>query len=631
MPMSGVPVEGDALSRWLMGEGRESLDGITGEARDVIAIIDRDLTLRYINWTMPASLREEIVGKSVLDLFPVGYKEIGRETYHQVLRTGQRTQFETMYAHGPSLLIWDVRVGPIRCDGEIIGLIAITNDVTEQRRGEADRDRFFSLSLDMFVVVNAKGEFKRINPAFGETLGYRSTELRATPFIDLVHADDRSRTLETFERVLHGTQIFDFENRLVRKDGQDRVFSWRATIDPITHDVYGVARDVTAQRGLEAQLRQAQKMEAVGQLAGGIAHDFNNLMLAILANAEAARSAVGGASETAACLAEIEAAGRRAATLTNQLLAFSRRQPFRPVAIDLNRLIQGLIDMLGRLLPENITMTFTPGADLPAVKADPAHLEQVVVNLCVNARDAMVRGGHLSLETQAAVLDAATCEAHPWVTPGRFAQLTVSDTGVGMTREVRERAFEPFFSTKGAHSGTGLGLATIYGMVQQHGGLVRVNSQLGQGTSVSILLPGEGRAASEIEDAGDRTAPATHQETILLAEDEERVRKVIVLALERAGFRTLVAADGREAIRLLREDAGSVDMVVLDVVMPELGGPATWEQMRRMRGDLRVLFISGYADDHLLAQLPPDAEVLGKPFRMEELVTRIRKKLAAAS
>ncbi|HVT07270.1 MAG TPA: PAS domain-containing protein [Polyangia bacterium] len=629
--MSGVPVEGDALSRWLMGEGRESLDGITGEARDVIAIIDRDLTLRYINWTMPASLREEIVGKSVLDLFPVGYKEIGRETYHQVLRTGQRTQFETMYAHGPSLLIWDVRVGPIRCDGEIIGLIAITNDVTEQRRGEADRDRFFSLSLDMFVVVNAKGEFKRINPAFGETLGYRSTELRATPFIDLVHADDRSRTLETFERVLHGTQIFDFENRLVRKDGQDRVFSWRATIDPITHDVYGVARDVTAQRGLEAQLRQAQKMEAVGQLAGGIAHDFNNLMLAILANAEAARSAVGGASETAACLAEIEAAGRRAATLTNQLLAFSRRQPFRPVAIDLNRLIQGLIDMLGRLLPENITMTFTPGADLPAVKADPAHLEQVVVNLCVNARDAMVRGGHLSLETQAAVLDAATCEAHPWVTPGRFAQLTVSDTGVGMTREVRERAFEPFFSTKGAHSGTGLGLATIYGMVQQHGGLVRVNSQLGQGTSVSILLPGEGRAASEIEDAGDRTAPATHQETILLAEDEERVRKVIVLALERAGFRTLVAADGREAIRLLREDAGSVDMVVLDVVMPELGGPATWEQMRRMRGDLRVLFISGYADDHLLAQLPPDAEVLGKPFRMEELVTRIRKKLAAAS
>ena len=339
-----------------------------------------------------------------------------------------------------------------------------------------------------------------------------------------------------------------------------------------------------------------------------------------------------GGSEPAVCLGEIEAAGRRAATLTNQLLAFSRRQPFRPVAIDLNRLTHGLMDMLRRLLPENITMAFSPGRDLPAVKADPAHLEQVIVNLCVNARDAMVRGGRLSLETRSVAIDAATCQAHPWVTPGRFAQLTVTDTGVGMTSEVRERAFEPFFSTKGAQSsGTGLGLATIYGMVQQHGGLVRVSSQLGEGTSVSILLPGEGGAASEIDDAGGARPAAACQETILLAEDEERVRKVIVMTLERAGYRTLAAADGREAIRLLRENSGSIDLVVLDVVMPELGGPETWEQMRTMRGDLRVLFISGYADDHLLAQLPPNAEVLGKPFRMEELLTRVRKKLAVSS
>jgi two-component system cell cycle sensor histidine kinase/response regulator CckA len=625
--MSGVAVEGDALSRWLVGAGRESLDGITGEALDIVGIIDPALTLRYVNWTLPALTRDEIIGKSVLDLVPPGYKEIARETYLQVLRTGQRTRFETMYADGQSLLIWDVRVGPIRCDGEIIGLIAITNDVTEQRRGEADRDRFFSLSLDMFVVVSANGHFKRTNPAFGEMLGYRATELRATPFIELVHSDDRDRTLETFERVLRGTQIFDFENRLVRKDGQDRVFSWRATVDPVTHDVYGVARDVTAHRAVEAQLRQAQKMEAVGQLAGGIAHDFNNLMLAILANAEAAKSAVAGGSETATCLAEIEAAGRRAVTLTNQLLAFSCRQPFRPVSVDLNRLTDGLMDMLRRLLPENITMTFTAGRDLPAVNADPAHLEQVIVNLCVNARDAMASGGRLILETRKVMLDGATCQAHPWVTPGQFAQLTVTDTGVGMTREVRERAFEPFFSTKGAQSGPGLGLATIYGMVQQHGGLVRVSSQVGEGTSVSILLPGEARSASEVHDGGNSTTAAARQATILLAEDEERVRKVIVMALERAGYRTLAAADGREALRMLRDNSGPIDLVVLDVVMPELGGPETWQQMRGMRGDLRVLFISGYADEHLLAQLPPDAEVLGKPFRMEELVTRIRKRL----
>ncbi|MES1208610.1 MAG: PAS domain-containing protein [Pseudomonadota bacterium] len=628
--MTGMPVEGDALSRWLVGEGRASLDGITGEALDVVGIIDRALTVRYVNWTGPALTRDAVIGKSVLDLVPPGYQEIARETYLQVLRTGQGTRFETMYADGESVRIWDVRVGPIRCNGEVIGLIAITNDVTEQRRGEADRDRFFSLSLDMFVVVSPNGEFKRTNPAFGEMLGYRATELRATPFIELVHPDDRLRTLETFEGVLRGVQVLDFENRYRRKDGQDLVFSWRATVDPITRDVYGVARDVTAHRAVEAQLRKAQKMEAIGQLAGGIAHDFNNLLLAILANAESAKSGLPGGSETAACLREIEAAGRRAATLTNQLLAFSRRQPFRPVAVDLNQLTQGLMDMLRRLLPENITTSFTPGRDVPAVKADPAHLEQVIVNLCVNARDAMARGGRLSLETQNVAIDAATSQAHPWVTPGRFAQLTVTDTGVGMTSEVRERAFEPFFSTKGAQAGTGLGLAAIYGIVQQHGGLVRVSSQLGEGTSVSILLPGEVRAASESDDHA-AARPASHQETILLAEDEERVRKVIVMALERAGYRTLAAADGREAVRLLRDQTGPIDLVVLDVVMPELDGPETWEQMRAIRGDLPVLFISGYADDHLLARLPPDADVLGKPFRMEELVTRIRKKLAVRS
>ncbi len=338
-----------------------------------------------------------------------------------------------------------------------------------------------------------------------------------------------------------------------------------------------------------------------------------------------------GGSETETCVGEIEAAGRRAATLTNQLLAFSRRQPFRPVPADINLLMHGLTDMLRRLLPENIALTFIPGQDLPAINADPAHLEQVIVNLCVNARDAMPRGGRLSVQTRKVAVDAATCHTHPWVTPGQFAQVTVTDTGIGMTSEVRERAFEPFFSTKGAQrGGTGLGLATIYGIVQQHGGLVRVSSQLGEGTSVSILLPGEGRPAVEMVDPG-RARPAASQETILLAEDEERVRKVIVMALERAGYRTLAAADGREAIRLLRDSAGPIDLVVLDVVMPELGGPDTWEQMRTMRDDLSVLFISGYADDHLLAQLPSDAEVLGKPFRMEELVNRVRKKLAVRS
>jgi PAS domain S-box-containing protein len=624
--MDGVASEGDALSRWLAGDGRAALDGITGEALDVIGVIDRSLTVRYLNWTVQGLTREGIIGHSVLDLVPQGYRELARATYTEALRTGAGARFETMYADGENLLIWDVRVGPIRFAGEVIGLIVITNNVTEQRREQADRDRFFSLSLDMLIVLSPNGHIKRVNPAFGETLGYAVTELIATPFIDLVHPDDRARTRQTFDNLLRGARVVDFENRYGRKDGEYRVLSWRATGDPVTRDVYGVARDITAHRAIEGQLRQAQKMEAVGQLAGGIAHDFNNLLLAILANAELAKADVPPGSETADYLGEIESAGGRAANLTNQLLAFSRRQPFRPVPIDLNALTRGLMKMLRRLLPENITIDLIPGHNLAAVNADPTQLEQVIVNLCVNARDAMERGGRLTIETENVLINSRYCEAHPWAKPGRFVLLTVTDTGVGMTPEVRERAFEPFFTTKGAQRGTGLGLSTVYGIVQQHGGMVYLYSELGEGTTFKVFLPSDSRLATDVGDKIEPTPPRG-QETILLAEDEERVRKVVVQVLERAGYRAIAAPDGREAVRLLREHNEPVHLALLDVVMPELGGPETWEQMRVLRRDLRVIFMSGYADDRYLTRLPPDAEVIGKPFRTEELLNRIRRKL----
>jgi CheY-like chemotaxis protein len=364
----------------------------------------------------------------------------------------------------------------------------------------------------------------------------------------------------------------------------------------------------------------------VGQLAGGIAHDFNNLLLAILANAELAKADVPPGSETADYLGEIESAGGRAANLTNQLLAFSRRQPFRPVPIDLNALTRGLMKMLRRLLPENITIDLIPGHNLAAVNADPTQLEQVIVNLCVNARDAMERGGRLTIETENVLINSRYCEAHPWAKPGRFVLLTVTDTGVGMTPEVRERAFEPFFTTKGAQRGTGLGLSTVYGIVQQHGGMVYLYSELGEGTTFKVFLPSDSRLATDVGDKIEPTPPRG-QETILLAEDEERVRKVVVQVLERAGYRAIAAPDGREAVRLLREHNEPVHLALLDVVMPELGGPETWEQMRVLRRDLRVIFMSGYADDRYLTRLPPDAEVIGKPFRTEELLNRIRRKL----
>jgi PAS domain S-box-containing protein len=622
----GRPEDGDALSRWLAGAGLETLDGITGTALDVIGVVDRQLRVRYLNWAAAGLTREGVIGRSVLDLAPPDYVDMARDTYIKVLATGIGSRFEIMYRSNDDVLMWDVRVGPIRSAGEVIGLITISSDVTEQRRAHADRDRFFSLSLDLLVVISPNGNFKRVNPAFGEALGCDVAELYGKAFIDLVHSEDRARTFEAFESILGGTPVTDFENRYRRVDGEYRVFSWRATVDPITNDVYGVARDVTDHRATESQLRHAQKMEAVGQLAGGVAHDFNNLLLAILANTGLASDYVGNAPELAEHLTEIEGAAQRAADLTKQLLAFSRRQPLRAVPVDVNERLRGLMKMLRRLLPESISIDLIAGHVLPSVKADPSQLEQVIVNLCVNARDAMEHGGRLTIETENVLINARYCESHPWAKPGRYVLLSVTDTGTGMTADVRERAFEPFFTTKGANHGTGLGLATVYGIVQQHDGLVHLYSEPGAGTTFKVYLPAHDRLADAVGNKLE-PLPPRGQETILVAEDEEQVRNPVVRILQRAGYRTIAVANGLDAIAVVRDGKEPIHLVLLDVVMPGLGGPETWQQLRELRPGLRVLFTSGYADDRYRQRLPPGAELLEKPFRAEELLHRLRRTL----
>jgi PAS domain S-box-containing protein len=618
----------DALARWLSGEGLAALDHITGETVDIIGLMDRELTVRYLNRTAVAGLtRDMVIGTSVLDLVPPGYKETARDVYTEVLRTGIGRRFETMYRDDQGTLIFEVRVGPIRDDSDVIGLVAITSDVTEQRREGADRDRFFSLSLDMLVVATPEGRLKRANPAFGAALGYDIAALIGTSFMRFVHPDDHPATLEAFGELMRGNSVSDFENRFLRHDGEHRVFSWRATTDPVTSDIYAVARDITDQRTVETQLLHAQKMEAIGQLAGGVAHDFNNLMQAVLAHAELGMTRISPTSRVAENLREIEGAGRRAADLTKQLLAFSRRQPTRPVPIDLNARIKGLMKLLERLLPANIAIELKPGLDLDTVSADPTQLEQVIVNLCVNARDAMESGGTLTIETENVAIADHPKELHQWARAGRFVLLRVSDTGVGMTADVRDRVFEPFFTTKGANRGTGLGLSTVYGIVHQHGGIVRVHSALGEGATFEVYFPADVRPAVRSE-APVRAPGAPGNETILIAEDEDLVRRPVILLLEAAGYRTLAASNGLEAIRLLREHDEPVHLALLDVMMPELGGPETWKELQRMRPGLRVLFASGYADDRQVEHLPPDAEIVQKPFRTAELLTRIRKKLA---
>jgi two-component system cell cycle sensor histidine kinase/response regulator CckA len=618
----------DVLDRWLSGEGLASLDALTGGAPEVLGVMDRDFIIRYVNWTTPGITREQVIGGSVFNLVPAEYAEIARECFERVLRTGIPGSFETMYPGPDGVIVWVVRVGPIVHEGQVIGVFTINANVTEERRGAVDRDRFFSLSLDMLIVATSEGRLRRVNPAFGEALGYSISELYSKPFLDFIHPDDLPRTRAAYAEVLEGKQVTNFENRYLRRDGNVRVFSWRATVDPLTGDVYAVARDITDQRAAEAQLRHAQKMEAVGQLAGGIAHDFNNLMHAVLANVELALATTAPSPKIEQHLHEIEGAGQRAADLTKQLLAFSRRQPLHPVPIDLNQLIQGMLKLLQRLLPENIRIELKPGPELSSVSADRTQLEQVILNLCVNARDAMESGGTLTLATANGSIDAHDCELHPWAKPGNFVQLSVTDTGVGMSAEVLERVFDPFFTTRGQHGGTGLGLATVYGIVQQHGGLVHVYSEVGLGTTFKVYLPADERAPVAARVTRDSSADPLHgRETILLAEDGELVRGPMIQVLQGAGYRTLAASNGREAVQLLRDNLETIDLVVLDLVMPELGGLEAWEQMQALRPDLGVLFMSGYADSRSRERLPADAEVLEKPFRTQELLHRIREKL----
>jgi two-component system cell cycle sensor histidine kinase/response regulator CckA len=618
----------DVLEEWLNGEGQAFLDRITGGSPDVVGVMDRDYVIRYVNFTTPGLSREQVIGTSAFDLIPPADNLQARAAFDQAIHHGKPARFEMFYRGEYGVLVWMVRVGPIVHEGEVIGAFTINTDVTEERRASLDRDRFFALSNDMLAVASPDGHLRRINPAFSAALGYDSAEITSRPFTTFVHPDDVEATRAAFAQLQAGTLVESFENRYRRSDGTYRTFSWRSTHDPLTSDVYAVARDVTDQRTTEAHLRHAQKMEAVGQLAGGIAHDFNNLIQAVLANVEIAQTRYSPPAELDEHLGEIAGAARRAAELTKQLLVFSRLQPLHRVAVDIDELLDGLMRMLQRLLPENITIERRAGTKAPTVHADRTQLEQVVLNLCVNARDAMPEGGKLTIGIEGLELDARYCELHPWAKPGRFARLCVTDTGEGMTPAVRERIFEPFFTTKEAFGGTGLGLATVYGIVRGHGGLLHVDSAVGHGSTFGVYL-----AAAEATSATSRTVaktpvPAAGIETLLLVEDDDLVRKPMIKMLKNGGYRVLAASNGREAVATLQENA-DIALVILDVVMPELGGPEAWEVMRTMRPDLRVIFMSGYVDPRSRAKLPPGEQILDKPFSPAQLLGLVREKLDA--
>jgi signal transduction histidine kinase/CheY-like chemotaxis protein len=396
----------------------------------------------------------------------------------------------------------------------------------------------------------------------------------------------------------------------------------------------GVSIDLTERRSLEEQFRQSQKMDAVGRLAGGIAHDFNNLLTVIRLNTEMILDGFDPTDPRSEDVRQIRNAAERASALTRQLLAFSRKQILQPRVLDLNTVVGNVEPMLRRLIGEDITITSSCGAR-GYVVADPGQLEQVLVNLVVNARDAMEQGGRITIETCNTELDENYSSEHAPVIPGRYVMLAVADTGVGMSRDTKEHAFDPFFTTKEAGKGTGLGLATVYGVVKQSGGYVWIYSEPGEGTTVKLYFPEVSAAAAfNTSVAGDQPAVAGKggrrgSETILLVEDEEAVRGLASRILQKQGYRVLAAQHGREALDIATKEAGIIHLVLTDIVMPGMNGRGLVERLCGIRPTIKSLYMSGYTDDDIVRRgfVEPSRSFLQKPFTSDGLLQTVRKVL----
>ncbi|MDX9976271.1 MAG: PAS domain S-box protein, partial [FCB group bacterium] len=491
--------------------------------------------------------------------------------------------------------------------GAYLGRRACNRDATESRRAEEalrESERLYqSLVENLPQSVFRKdcdGRFTFVNGVFcqtlgktpGEVLGQDDYSFYPRELADQYRADDAS-VMESGEAIekeeeyqpLGGPQTFVHVVKVPLRDAEGTVTG-----------VQGLCWDITERMRLEDQLRQAQKMEAIGQLAGGVAHDFNNLLQVILVNSDFAQGALAPNTEVWEEIDEVRKAAERAADLTRQLLAFSRRQVIRPQNLDMNELVQGMLKMLGRLIGENIEVRFFPAERLDAVRVDKSQIEQILMNLCLNARDSMPQGGKLTLSTEGAVIDGAFAEHNAWAAEGRYVLLSVADSGRGMDAATCARVFEPFFTTKGVGEGTGLGLATVYGIVKQHGGLVHLNSEPDVGTVFKVYLP-VAASAAEIPVTVPQPSVEGGAETILVAEDEPMVLELVARTLRSAGYTVLTARDGAEALQVFTRHAAKIDLALLDAMMPGLSGREVMERIHAEDSVIPFLFSSGYSSD----------------------------------
>jgi PAS domain S-box-containing protein len=609
------------------------------------AIITQELDGTITAWNKGAERlfgysSSEAVGKHIRLIVPQQRRD---EMYVFLERIGRGETIEhretrRLHKDGHEVDV-SLTINPLRSSaGWIIGAYKIARDITETKLAQKalsqeieERQRIFETSQDLILVTDTAGNFVQVSPSAFAILGYRPDEMIGHSAVEFIHPDDLDPTRQEMRAARRGQQMRSFEARYPHKDGHTVVLNWMGTWSEPARRHFFIGRDVTEQRAAETQLRQAQKMDAIGQLTGGVAHDFNNVLTVITGTIGILEEAVADRPDLVSIAKLIDDAAERGAQLTKHLLAFARKQPLQPREIDVNALVLEAAKLLHPTLGEQVEISPNLAEDAWSALVDPNQLTSAVLNLALNARDAMPQGGKLTLETRNVYLDEGYASINSDITIGNYVMIAVSDTGSGISPDILERVFDPFFTTKEVGKGTGLGLSMVFGFVKQSGGHVKIYSEVGHGTSVKLYLP---RSSGTQDTASDNRAALQiegGQEIVLVVEDDALVRKYVMTQIASLGYVTLEAANAAEALKVI-DDGAAVDLLFTDVIMPGgMNGRQLADEAARRRPQIRTLFTSGYTENAIMhhGRLDPDVLLLAKPYRKPELARMIRTALAS--
>ena len=530
---------------------------------------------------------------------------------------------------------------PSGVGGVLITAVETTEAVKSKARASEERDRLWTLSEDMLARADYSGNMSAVNPAWTKVLGWSEHNLLTNPYADIINPEDVGATVAALQVMGATGQPTRFENRILSKDGVWKPIGWTVSPEPDGVNFIAVGRDLADYKAREAELlrtqealRQSQKMEAIGQLTGGIAHDFNNMLAIVIGGIDlATRRLKRGEAGAEQMLEGAREGATRAATLTQRLLAFSRQSPLSPERLNINDIVAGMSDLLRRTLGEPVAFEAVLAGGLWRCSVDRAGLESAIINLALNARDAMPSGGKLTVETCNMFLDERYANRELGVAPGQYVMVAVTDVGVGMTHDVIEKAFDPFFTTKPVGKGTGLGLSMVYGFAKQSGGHVRIYSEAGRGTTVKIYLPRHFGSTEEevVVTQAQSLNPTMGWETVLVVEDEEGVRRMSCEALKDLGYRVYEASSGEEALKVY-DAVGTVDVVFTDIVMSGMTGREMADLLRQKTPGLKVLYTTGYTRNAVVHNgvLDHGVALLTKPFTIEDLALKLRAVLESA-